>query len=140
MPFTSELSDPPRISREDDEDQDESNKSSSGTVSDIESGTGNSSTHQSTSEGTNGEDSHLAMIKREERAVKRAKLFVGLSVFFCAVAVIVAVYLLTSTSDTRSFELAVSNTRTWLQQKCEFAFSRCDRFLNHSPSLWCTLL
>ena len=91
MPFTSELSDPPRISREDDEDQDESNKSSSGTVSDIESGTGNSSTHQSTSEGTNGEDSHLAMIKREERAVKRAKLFVGLSVFFCAVAVIVAV-------------------------------------------------
>lgn len=109
MPFTSELDDPPRV-REDEEDQQdeqESNKS----VSDIEStGTSrNSTTHQSTSEGTNGEDSHSAMLKREERAVKRAKLFVGFSVFLCAVAVLVAVYLLTSTSDTRSFELAVSN-------------------------------
>ena len=48
------------------------------------------------------------IIKKEERTVKRAKVFVGLCVLLCAVSIILAVYFLTSMGDKQSFELAVS--------------------------------
>ena len=77
---------------------------SSANTSDIESSTGGSR-----STGDDSGDVQNRLIKNEERAVKRAKIFVGTSVFLCVVAIVLAVYFLTTSSDTRSFELAVSD-------------------------------
>lgn len=72
-------------------------------TSDVESHTGGSR-----SSGDETGDIQAAIIKSEERAVRRAKCLVGASVLLCAVAVLLAVYFLNASSDQRSFELAVS--------------------------------
>ncbi len=57
-------------------------------------------------------DIELAIIKSEERAVRKAKCLVGFSVLLCAIAVLLSVFFLTAQSDRRSFELAVSTNHT----------------------------
>ena len=53
------------------------------------------------------DSSREGIVKEEEKAVRRAKIFVGFAVMTCAVAVFVAVLFLTKRSDTRSFEIEV---------------------------------
>ena len=50
------------------------------------------------------------IIKEEERAVRRAKFFVGFAVMACAVAVFLAVFFLNKKSDLQSFEIEVRCT------------------------------
>ena len=90
---------------------------SSANTSDVESGTGGSR-----STGDDSGDVQERLIKNEEKAVRRAKLFVGTSVFLCVVAIVLAVYFLTTSSDTRSFELAVSCLlRRWSENNRELS-------------------
>jgi uncharacterized membrane protein YvbJ len=93
MSYASELDDP--VTMEEDCHNDSDQSSTCGTVSDGDSGTGKSR-------------SSSTMHQNEERAVKKAKYFVGFCVFLCLVAVVLAVYFLTAHSDQRSFDLAVS--------------------------------
>jgi hypothetical protein len=52
------------------------------------------------------------IIRKEEKAVRRARLFLIAAVIACAVAVSVAIYIFASNSDQSTFELEVStNTR-----------------------------
>lgn len=50
------------------------------------------------------------MVKKEENAVRKTRVFVGLAIVTCAVGIFVAVYFLSKQSDTRSFELEVGFT------------------------------
>jgi hypothetical protein len=51
------------------------------------------------------------IIKKEEKAVRNARLLVIAAVIACAVATSTAIYIFASNSDQSTFELEVSNTR-----------------------------
>jgi p-aminobenzoyl-glutamate transporter AbgT len=51
------------------------------------------------------------IIKKEEKAVRNARLLVITAIIACAVAVTTAIYVFASKSDQTTFELEVSNTR-----------------------------
>jgi hypothetical protein len=51
------------------------------------------------------------IIKREEKAVRNARLLVAAAITVCAVAVSAAIYIFASSSDQATFELDVSNNR-----------------------------
>jgi hypothetical protein len=51
------------------------------------------------------------IIKREEKAVRDARLLVAAAIIACAVAVSTAIYIFASNSDQTTFELEVSNNR-----------------------------
>jgi p-aminobenzoyl-glutamate transporter AbgT len=52
------------------------------------------------------------IIKKEEKAVRNARLLVIAAVIACAVAVSTAIYIFASRSDQSTFELEASNTRS----------------------------
>jgi high-affinity Fe2+/Pb2+ permease len=49
-------------------------------------------------------------MKKEEKAVFKSKILVALAIVCCAVAVTVAVYLLTRSNDLNNFEVEVSSS------------------------------
>jgi hypothetical protein len=51
------------------------------------------------------------IIKKEEKAVRNARLLVIMAILTCAVAVSTAIYVFASKSDQTTFELEVSDTR-----------------------------
>ncbi len=91
-----------------DVDHNDNRDASSTTSGDAESGTGGSRSARSEDTG----DIQEALIKSEEKAVRKAKCLVGFSVLLCAIAVLLSVFFLTAQSDRRSFELAVSTNHT----------------------------
>jgi hypothetical protein len=64
-----------------------------------------------------GEDAHEdkemkdRIIKKEEKAVRNARLLVIIAIIACAVAVSTAIYVFASKSDQTTFELEVSDNR-----------------------------
>jgi hypothetical protein len=61
------------------------------------------------------------IIKKEEKAVRSARLLVIAAVIACAVATSTAIYIFASNSDQSTFELEVSNNRhTLLQHRTPF--------------------
>jgi hypothetical protein len=61
------------------------------------------------------------IIRKEERAVRNARLLVAAAITVCAVTVSAAIYIFASRNDQSTFELEVSNTRnTLLKHLTEF--------------------
>jgi hypothetical protein len=58
-----------------------------------------------------GKEMKDRIIKKEEKAVRNARLVVIAAILACAVAVTTAIYVFASKSDQNSFELEVSNDR-----------------------------
>lgn len=58
------------------------------------------------------QDIQTSLMIKEEGVVRKAKCFVAMGVFLCAVAVLLSVYFLDAQSDQRSFELAVRTYNT----------------------------
>ena len=83
------------------------NEASSTASGDADSTTGASQAGRSDSSKTEGRDESAFIGRADEKAIRRAKCMIGLSVLICAVAVLLSVYFLNAQSDQRSFELAV---------------------------------
>jgi hypothetical protein len=58
-----------------------------------------------------GKEMKDRIIKKEEKAVRNARLLVIAAVIACAVATSTAIYIFASNSDQSTFELEVSNNR-----------------------------
>ena len=84
------------------------NEASSTVSGDAESTTGASHSGRSDSTSTTeGRDESAFLGRADEKAIRKAKCMIGLSVLVCALAVLLSVYFLNAQSDQRSFELAV---------------------------------
>jgi hypothetical protein len=62
-------------------------------------------------EGEDDKEMKDRIIKKEEKAVRNARLLVITAIIACAVAVTTAIYIFASKSDETTFELEVSNNR-----------------------------
>jgi hypothetical protein len=75
------------------------------------------------------------IIKKEEKAVRNARLLVITAILACAVAVTTAIYVFASKSDQDTFELEVSNDRHI--HCCNIVITKDDA-LTHIPTPYLT--
>jgi hypothetical protein len=81
-----------------------------------------------------GKEMKNRIIKREEKAVRDARLLVAAAIIACAVAVSTAIYVFALNSDQTTFELEVSNNRRLLCS-CSIVFPTNGSNLIPSPYL-----
>jgi CCR4-NOT transcriptional regulation complex NOT5 subunit len=78
----------------------------------------------SSNEGDEDKEIKDRIIKKEEKAVRNARLLVITAIIACAVAVTTAIYIFASKNDETTFELEVSNNRNI--HYCNFVIATID--------------
>lgn len=77
--------------------------------------TGTSDVETASTGSRTSKNSHNAMIRNEENAVRRTRLLVFFVIALCSLVIFLAVFFLSKQSDVRSFELEVRKVyRCWL--------------------------